>query len=130
MAEKISSDEDPIFMVSELKNLTSDLSLLKVTDRAEVLQCDSSTITFQAPTVAASVGQLISLNGLLKIKGIPNTQVSVVGKISELVAAGPFSRITIKMTQFDKVLWKRYLENLSTKQTHVDKLFNSMKGED
>lgn len=119
-----------IFVVSELKNLTSDALLLKGSEWVEVLECDINIVTFQGPTVGASLGQLISLNGHLRISGRPETEFSVVGKISELVnTSSATDRITIKMNQYDKDLWQEFLKNLSAKQTRVDNLLHAMKGD-
>lgn len=127
MAQKVSNS----FEVFELKNLTSDLSLITKSKQVDVVFCDSISVTFQAPKFSGSVGQLISLRGWLKIHGKNPIEFPIVGKITDLKMVGEDEiQIAIKMNQYDKKIWEQFIGVLISKQSRIDNLLNAMKGDE
>ncbi|MBL7555209.1 MAG: hypothetical protein JNM24_05245 [Bdellovibrionaceae bacterium] len=88
------------FVIHELKNISSELSLADEPKSIEILQCEVSSITFR----------------------LKKTLVKVVSEAEQ--------NVTIEMNQYDSETWHRIIENISKKQRHVDKLFQAMRGED
>lgn len=127
MAERTSNS----FEVFELKNLTSDTSLIKKSKQVDVVFCDSTSVTFQSPKFSGSVGQLISLRGWLKMHGKDPIEFPVVGKITDFKNVGVDEiQIAIKLNQYDKKIWEQFIGVLKSKQSRIDNLLNSMKGEE
>jgi hypothetical protein len=119
------------FQVLELKNLTSDFSLLSGAEKIEVISCEPSAVTFQAPVLSASVGQLISLKGVLQTGITSSTDFTVVGKITVMKAVSEKEQqITVKLNQYDKSSWAYFIGCLESLQSKADRLLSGMKGDE
>ena len=125
----MSTKSENSFEIHELKNLTSDLRLLSSSEQIEILECAEQSVIFQTQKLKCSIGQLISLNGVLKLED-ENVEFSVVGKISGLEVVGESHKIAIKLNQYDKAVWKKFIAAIASKQERVDSLLAAIKGDE
>lgn len=119
------------FVIHELKNISTEVSLADESNSIEILQCEVSSITFRLKKHSGVTGQLVSVKGALQINNEADIQFAAIGRISEVKAISEAEQnITVKMNQYDIETWRRIIERIGSKQRSVDKLFLAMKGED
>lgn len=119
------------FVIHELKNISTEMSLADEMTSIEILQCEMSSITFQLKKNSGIAGQLISVKGAFQINNEVDVQFAAIGRISDVKAVSEVEQhITIKMNQYDTETWRRIIERIGNKQQRIDKLFQAMRGED
>lgn len=117
--------------ISEIKNLSSDINLLNSSESPEILGCDANSLTFNYFGIACAEGNLIMIQGNLADGNKQPVKFSFVGKVIELEAIGArTNRVTIKLNQYDKDVWQKFITNLRKQQEHIDKLLQTIKGDE
>lgn len=130
MVKNNSKDLATTLEIKELKNIGSDVSLLDTTSRVEVVGCDLQSITLNFKGIKCAIGHLILIIGYLSIYSGVKSNISFVGKITELKTNLDQSQwVVVRLSQYDKVLWSQFIEELSRQQKYVDKLLEAIKGE-
>ncbi|GEM_PF-3449308 len=119
------------FVIHELKNISTEMSLADEKTAIEILQCEISSISFLLKKHSGIKGQLISIKGALQINNEAETQFAAIGRISEIKSISDGEQqVTVKMNQYDPETWRRIIERIGKKQKRIDKLFQAMRGED
>lgn len=118
------------FEILKIINLTTNTPLLSEKSKVEVIGCDSNNITIYAENSKWALGHLVSLEAIITLGNKKQTLLAT-GKIVDLNILGNLSlKAIIRITQFDKNLWKKFILSLTAKQKHIDKLLISIKGEE
>lgn len=127
---KVYNHEDSSLVINEFKNISTGINLILLPHQIEILECNIHAIIFNAFEAKCVVGQLVSLEGYLQVKNI-KVEISFVGKITEVnPIIGNSQKIELKLNQYDKDLWGKFISSLQGRQNHVDHLLNTIKGED
>lgn len=125
-----SMDLKNLFEIIEIKNLTGNAPLTSSKKKMEVISCEQSEITLFVENAKCALDHLISLDAKIYL----NSQCfdfQGTGKIIELTALENSTfKMKIKMTQFDKTLWGKFISNLASTQKRADEILAVMKGED
>lgn len=119
-----------LFEIKEIKNLTGNAPLSPIEAKIEVVTCHHNEITFFIEKAKCALDHLISLTAKIQInKALFDFEAT--GKIIELTPLENNSfRIKIRMTQFDKKVWQKFIDNLHKTQGRADKILAAMKDED
>lgn len=119
-----------LFEIKEIKNLTGNAPLSPSDAKTEVITCYHNEITFFIEKAKCALDHLISLKAKIEInKDLFDFEAT--GKIVELTALENNAfRIKIKMTQLDKKVWQKFIDNLNKTQDRADKILAAMKDED
>lgn len=129
--QTIRSRQNTQFIIQELKNLTSEMSLIDDGAVVEILLCERSSVTLQVSKISGLPGHLVSLKCIFQISGEVEMGFAAVGKISEVkTLSNGAQEVTIKINQYDSETWGRIVDRLGQKQHRIDTLFSAMKGED
>jgi len=120
------------FEVKTLKNLTSEINLLKNQQDLfiEALEFDEVHVVFEVASNSCRKGQLVHVEGLIHIK-LKTIEFHAHGKISDTIEIGNNRlKVFVELHSYDKDIWKEFTQGLAEEQGRVDQIFQSMKGED
>lgn len=119
-----------LFQIIEIKNLTGNAPLTSCKEKMEIVSCEQNEITLFVEKAKCAPDHLISLDAKIYL----NSQCydfQGTGKIIELITLENSSfKMKIRMTQFDKTLWGRFITSLASTQKRADKILEVMKGEE
>lgn len=112
--------------IANIVNLTNNLSLLTKQTKIEVVGYDSSNITIYAENSNCALGHIVSVDGLI-VFNKETYPMKATGKIVELQTIDKVSaKATIRITQFDRILWSAFITYFFNEQERIDKLLSSM----
>jgi len=118
--------------VQKVKNLTTDLEI-RPPERdqpIEVTEIGDLTLTFFASSVAKE-GQLIGMTGELASSGQSPTKFDVTGRIVDAAKVDDkLHKVSVHLHQFDKQVWGKWFAAASEAQRRVDRIFDSIRGEE
>ncbi|MGE0527647.1 MAG: hypothetical protein AB7P49_11330 [Bdellovibrionales bacterium] len=118
------------FELHRIHNLTSQVDIHTKKQKAlEVVEYGPSTLVFQSHEKAI-LGQLLNLEGRLTIGGETVTFHATGKVVGITVGEHKLNRFEIHLNQFDQFQWNRFLAQSKARQGRVDKIFNSIRGED
>lgn len=124
--------EQDLLEINEIKNISTDINLMnKSSSLPVVIECDNHLVTLNIKEAKCALGQLIFLKGKMHFKVKSDVGFSFVGKIIQLLVSDDgSSRMTIKLNQYDKDLWKKFLNQIRRRQASADRVLNIIKGDD
>lgn len=115
--------------IQQIRNLTTDLELLSLTQKCILVEeFKKQAVVFQS-TAIAQVGQFLMLAGQV-IVNRKASRFEATGKVVS-ITPGPdkLNRFEIDLQQFNKDIWKKFLDGSKSNQARVDKMVADIRGE-
>ena len=123
--------EENQFEISELKNLSLDLNLNTSSMLIQIISFELTFITLSLPKVKCAVDHLVLLKGFFRKENQAKIEVSFVGKVTALEQwEHGEQKLTIRLSQYDKVLWEKFIFSRVKNQTRIDRILKDIKGEE
>lgn len=119
------------FTVTALKNLTSDLNMLKkqFDENTEAIEYSLTHVAFELDERTCNRGQLTSLEGIVHMNG-QRYPFTAQGKISAVIKLGEGRvKAIVELHSYDKKVWQEFVNLLDDQQKKLDALFKSMRDE-
>ena len=115
-----------------IKNLTSGTQIHNSTGSQgglEMVEWKEHVLVFQSQAKALP-GQLVALAGKITV-GKQSWPFEATGKVTSVAPhLNNLNRFEISLQQFDRAVWRRYLDAISSGQDRVDQIFRGIRGED
>ena len=119
------------FEIKKLKNLTTEINLLKnhQDDRAEAIEFDNDHIVIDCAEKSCAKGQLVDIDGMLHYVS-HKVKFNATGKIVNIKpSVDNRVEVTVELHSFNKEEWKTFVTAQRERQENLDKVFRSLKGE-
>ncbi len=120
------------FHVYNLTNLTTEMDMIKIKAETPIglTEFDQHRLCFEVDPTSCSIGQLVKVEGIIEFPQAP-LAFSCLGKVSHtLKQDNKKMKVTIELRSYDKDIWARFTSLLKTRQSELDKVFNSMKDDE
>ena len=117
--------------IINIKSFGSNLDLLEKEDQGlEVTEFDRQGLAFLVAKNHFVVGNLVTIFCQIYLdKQIFPFEATAAIQAKDEVPAASLFRIKMQLRQFDREIWKRFLDTADAKQKHIDGLLAKMKGD-
>jgi hypothetical protein len=120
------------FEITKIKNLTTDINMFNSasSDKPQVVSYGIDHVSFEVDKKTCRKGQLVSIDGIVSIEG-KTLDFNASGKISEIHSAEENNvKVVLELHQYDKVVWKKFVDHMKLRQGNIDKIFKSIREDD